>query len=139
MTVLGWGVVGWDARELIYPLSLSLCWVPRRTSETDMSASRETGELLAELEKPEPSWPPPQPTQATRGRRGGGGGGGGGGSAGPPSRPFAISRKWTTDLKACHAQVSFYSFYLLLLLVSRDYFFFCRGGGPDNKVAVRNS
>ena len=103
-------MLGWDARELINPLSLSLCWVPRRTSETDMSASRETGELLAELEKPEPSWPPPQPTQATRGRRGGGGGGGGGGAAGPPSRPFAISRKWTTDLKACHAQVSFYSF-----------------------------
>lgn len=72
-----------------------------------MSASREAGELLAELEKPEPSWPPPQPTQATRGR-----GAGRAGSAGTPSPPFAISRKWTADLKACHAQVSLYNFVL---------------------------
>lgn len=62
-----------------------------------MNASREIRELLAELDQPEPSWPPPQPRQATRGR----------GCAGQPrATPFAISRKWAADLKVCHDQVS---------------------------------
>lgn len=65
--------------------------------ESNMNASRESKALLAELDKPEPSWPLPQPRQATRGR----------GSADQPSVvPFAISRKWAADLKACHDRVS---------------------------------
>ncbi|CAB1120196.1 unnamed protein product [Ectocarpus sp. CCAP 1310/34] len=71
--------------------------------ESNVNVSRESGELLAELEKPEPSWPPPQQQQreGTRTARGRGGGRGEGAS---PQVPFAISRKWVADLKVCHDQ-----------------------------------
>ncbi|CAN0509247.1 unnamed protein product, partial [Ectocarpus sp. 12 AP-2014] len=38
--------------------------------ETNVNVSRESGELLAELEKPEPSWPPPQQQQCEGTRAG---------------------------------------------------------------------
>ncbi|CAM9773619.1 unnamed protein product [Ectocarpus sp. 8 AP-2014] len=71
--------------------------------ESNVNVSRESGELLAELEKPEPSWLPPQQQQreGTRAARGQGGGRGSGAS---PQVPFAISRKWVADLKVCHDQ-----------------------------------
>lgn len=67
-----------------------------------MNVSREIGELLKELEKPEPCWPLPRPTQGTRGRARGDSARSSGGAGGIP---FAISRKWATDLKSCHDQV----------------------------------
>ncbi|CAM9517657.1 unnamed protein product [Ectocarpus sp. 12 AP-2014] len=71
--------------------------------ETNVNVSRESGELLAELEKPEPSWPPPQQQQC-EGTRAGRGRGGDTGEGASPQVPFAISRKWVADLKVCHDQ-----------------------------------
>lgn len=73
-----------------------------------MSLSREAGELLAELEKPEPSWPLPKPTQTLRGHRGAAAGSARSPGASSRDVPFAISRKWAADLKTGHDQVNYF-------------------------------
>lgn len=67
--------------------------------EVSVTASRESGELVAELEKPEPSW-------AVWKEKGGLGGGGRSNNKSLSSLgPFAISRKWVAELKLHHDQV----------------------------------
>lgn len=64
-----------------------------------MTASRESGLLVAELEKPEPPW------AAWKEREAIGGGGRPNSKAVSSLGPFAISRKWVAELKLYHDQV----------------------------------
>lgn len=66
--------------------------------ESNVAASILSGELVTELEKPEPVWP----TKPAAGEEGGSGSGS---VVEAEATPFVISRKWVADFKAYHDQV----------------------------------